>query len=77
MPYLKPAEMIALLQTVTHSSNKGDVPEYVDTNDLGSAVVTCPICGTKGCDKSIVKANGVYVHPEDVGNAEEIEINPN
>jgi len=73
MPYIKPEQMI-LVQHLIENYSSGHVapPEGQDDN-MDGLMSMCPVCGDYTCDKDVVKANGVFVHPEDVEDAEAIE----
>jgi hypothetical protein len=73
MPYVKPELIIKaqyLAELVTEEYDSDDKDEMHAAKDV---LDTCPVCSDYDCDKTVVKANGVFVHPEDVGNAEAIE----
>lgn len=72
MPFLKPKTVLTLQQAASMAENQS-LTESVDSGELGSALAVCPVCGSVTCEKKVVKANGVYVHPEDVANADVIE----
>jgi uncharacterized protein (UPF0212 family) len=74
MAYLKPAELLALQQVVSETEVQSVNLTVVDMSDLEDGMDVCPVCGSRsGCEKTIVKANGVYVHLEDALDADEIE----
>lgn len=43
---------------------------HYEHDALYSAMAKCPICGDSRCTKEIVEANNVWVHPEDVQDAD-------
>lgn len=72
MPYLKPEEAYRL-QMIAVTAEEYIADGYYEADAVDSAMRKCPICGDKNCDKSIVEANNVWVHPEDVAAADSRE----
>jgi len=73
MPYIKPEQMIVVQHLIEkYRVEHVALPEGQEDN-IDSMMSMCPVCGDYTCDKDVVKANGVFVHPEDVEDAEAIE----
>jgi len=72
MPYLRPGTVLTLQRAASMAKDQS-LTDSVDAGALSAAMSVCPVCGDAACDKKIVEANGVYVHPEDVANAEIID----
>ena len=72
MPYFTPEEAYRL-QMVAVTAEEYIADGYYEPEALDSAMMKCPICGDKHCDKSIAEANNVWVHPEDVAAADSRE----
>jgi len=73
MPYIKPEQMIALQRHAYNRLQEVDTSNVDDVSVVEDVLLVCPICGNRGCSKDMVKANGVYVHPEDAADADSIE----
>jgi hypothetical protein len=73
MPYIKPGELLQLQIAASKGSIEAYDREEFDTDALRSAVRRCFVCGSDTCDKTLVCADGVYVHREEVLNSKEIE----
>lgn len=73
MMWIKPETGLRLQQIVAQydSDRDGDGPAV--NSKIEEFMEDCPVCRDDSCSKSIVKANGVFVHPEDVDAAAEIE----
>lgn len=72
MPYLKPEQLIKV-QHLIDSWEREHIEGTDDTDRAISEIMgVCPVCGGETCTKDVVKANNVYVHPEDVAEAEPI-----
>lgn len=72
MPYVKPE---TLIKAQFLADEVGDDLESDDSKQRQAIIDVldiCPVCDDYDCEKTVVKANGVYVHPEDVGDADEI-----
>lgn len=73
MPYVKPETLIKaqyLAQKELDNDTGDDSEGFTAASQL---LEICPVCDDYDCGKMVVKANGVYVHPEDVDEADEIE----
>jgi len=70
MPYFKPEEAFRL-QVIAAAGSNVLADNYYDYEAVRDAMSKCPVCGRGGCDKSIVEANNVWVHPADVEAATE------
>lgn len=73
MPFVKPGALYALQVAADRAENEGLDSIDLDSRELQGAMRICPVCGSASCDKKLVEANGVMVHPEDVAEAEELE----
>ena len=73
MIWLKPETGLRLQQIVAQYEISSDNSGVAITEDVEEFMQECPVCDDDGCSKAIVKANGVYVHPEDVANSATIE----
>jgi len=72
MIYLKPETALRLQQIVAEYQSAKDTSNAAIDRNVEEFMGECPVCDVDGCSKSIVKANGVYVHPSDVADAAEI-----
>jgi hypothetical protein len=72
MIWLKPETGLRLQQIVAQYEISSDNSGVAITDEVEEFMQECPVCDDDGCSKAIVKANGVYVHPEDVEDAAEI-----
>jgi hypothetical protein len=73
MPYIKPEKVIKAQYVAEQIIDESDSEDKDRLHAAKDVLDVCPVCDSYGCDKSVVKANGVFVHPEDVGNADSIE----
>ena len=73
MPYLKPEQMIQVQHIVMRYAEARLDSFSGDEDVMDRLMAICPVCGSASCDKDVVQANGVYVHPEDVEAADNIE----
>lgn len=73
MPYIKP-ELLMTLQHAAYAAKEESIESAnIDKDTLSKSMKPCPICGDYGCSKDMVKANGVFVHPEDAAEADRID----
>jgi len=73
MPFVKPESLLQLQIAASEVGVETYDNERFDVDRLRGAMRICPVCGNASCDKHIVKVNGVYVHREDVAEADNIE----
>lgn len=70
MPYVSPGDMLELQRAAKVGLEQGTLDGGIDTDVVQDKLRICPVCGNPACTKSIKQANGVYVHPEDVADAD-------
>lgn len=69
MMFIKPSQALAVQELIAEEyEREGEV-----NRELKKLMNACPVCDDDTCGKDIVRANGVYVHPEDVAEADKIE----
>lgn len=70
MPFVSPGDMLALQRAAKVGMEQGTLGSSVDRQAVEDKLRVCAVCGNPACSKTIKKANGVYVHPEDVEKAD-------
>lgn len=71
--YIKPGDMLQIQRDIVDLMERSDVAYARIKSPTKKLLNTCPVCGSKNCEKKIKYANNVYVHQEDVDAADEIE----
>jgi len=73
MPFVKPEQMLRAQEAIEDYSEMLISDGTTPPSGLDWFMESCPICGNRECTKDVVKVSGVYVHPEDVQEADRIE----
>lgn len=74
MPFVKPETLLALQRAAVVGMQQQTLDDDVDSDKANAGVNMCIVCGNPACSKTVVAANGVYVHREDVIDAEPIRV---
>lgn len=73
MPYVKPDTLLQLQIAASGESLENHDHDNFDADKLRGAMRVCIVCGDTTCEKHVVYVNGVYVHREDVAEADNVE----